>query len=151
MTDLTNKRCGECGKKAFVIENVKNKHSQPWRDFPRAYVTVDLNLAVCQECGNYSIGSREDAQKIDAAIEASIKSQVSQFIQIIKNRTQIKSSELAEIVGVSPSYLSQLSSQKKLPSFQVWNFLKGLAKNPDQIDIYKPSFDFVKDNLLLRA
>ena len=71
--NLNQRRCGNCGKKGFSLQNVKGKHKQPWRKHSMVLVTVDLELPVCLSCGKVAISSIEDSRNIDLAIETSIK------------------------------------------------------------------------------
>lgn len=144
-------RCGECGDRKFERKNVKGQFSAPWRDFSRAYLTKDLNLLICGNCGNYAIVD-DDAKKIDESIESSIRDQAAQFIDIIKSKTGISSATLAFTIGISPEYLSTIYNQKQTPKFQLWNLLKVIAGDPVKlIAELDPNRDFRKENLLLRA
>lgn len=144
-------RCGECGERKFERKNVKGQFSAPWRDFSRAYLTKDLSLLTCGGCGNYAIID-DDAKKIDESIEASIRDQAAQFIDIIKSRTGISSVKLASLIGVSPEYLSTIYNQKLTPKFQLWNILKITASDPVKLTKeLDPNRDIRKENLLLRA
>lgn len=145
------RRCGECGEKIFKRRNLNGSVSMPWRDFPIAYVTKDLELWTCENCGNYVI-TAGDAEKIDAAVEASIRDQTSQFIDIIKSKSGKSLEELSAIIGISPQYLSNIRNEKRTPSFHLWNLLKIIAICPkDLIQKMDPSLDIRKENLLLRA
>jgi DNA-binding transcriptional regulator YiaG len=144
-------RCGECGERKFEQKNVKGQFSTPWRDFPRAFLTQDLHLPVCGNCGNYAIEG-DEAEQLDAAIEASVRDQASQFIEVIKAKANITGVKLAKLVGVTPEYLSMLSNHKNTPSYQVWNMLKLIANDPKKLTAeLDPDWDIRKKNLLLRA
>jgi len=148
--NLLNRRCGECGHRELTWVNGKNKFTTPWRDFPLVFVTVDLEVIQCKHCGNYIT---YDAKKVDQAIEASLCSQTRQFIDIIKSKTNLKSKEVATILGISPAYLSSLHSGAKVPSFQLWNFLKAIVA-VDPVELCKkldPEFNVVKEDILLHA
>lgn len=149
--NLKNLRCGECGLKAFEHVDVKGKFAIPWRDYPRAYLTKSLILPVCQNCENYA-HSGEESALIDEAIEASIKDQTKQFIEVIKEKADITSLKLASTIGLSPEFISMLLNQKKVPSFQLWNELRVIAKDPvNRIAEMNPELDVRTENLLLRA
>ena len=149
--NMTNKRCGECGAKGFVQKNVRGLWRHPWKDYPSVHLTRDLELWVCQECGN-TASTVGDAQKTDAAIEASIRDQTSQFLDIIKSKSGLKFEEIATRLGVDPSWISSLRSQRATPSFHLWNLLKVTAIDPKVMtERLDPSFDIVGNNVLLRA
>ena len=144
------RQCGECGERKLAFVNGKNKFKTPWKDFPLVFVTVDLELLQCQHCGNFIT---YDADQVDRAIEASLCSQTRQFIDIIKSKTNLKSKDIAHMFGIAPTYLSSLHSGAKVPSFQIWNFLKAIVA-VDSIEICKkldPEFNVVKEDILLHA
>ena len=146
--DISKKRCGECGQMVLKFENVKNKFTTPWKDFPVVYLTVDHEMAVCQNCGNKI---EADYDQLNDAIKASIVDQTRQFIDIIKNKSDIKLGKLAAMMGITPSYLSSLHAGSKIPSFLLWNTLKIVALNPkDMCSQLDPEFDIIKENLLIR-
>lgn len=145
-------RCGECGTKdAFVVQNVKCRHARPWKDFPVAYITRDLELWVCNKCGNVGYPA-EKAKEIDEAIEGSIKDQARQFIDIIKSRSRFSIQEIARRLGVSYTHLSTIHSGANTPSFQLWNELKAVAMDPQRMmEMLDPSRNPVDENIMLRA
>jgi len=147
----TKLRCGECGERKFKRQNVKGKFSAPWRDFPCAYLTKNLDLLICGNCDNYAIID-DDADKMDVAMDASVRDQTSQFIDVIKSKADISSIKLASIIGITPEYLSMIYNAKRTPSFQVWNFLKLVATDPVKLTAeLDPTWDIRKENLFLRA
>jgi DNA-binding transcriptional regulator YiaG len=147
----TKLRCGECGERRFERQNVKGQFSTPWRDFPHAYLTKDLRLLVCGNCANYAIDD-DDADQIDLAMDASVRDQTSQFIDVIKSKANITAMKLASLVGITPEYLSMIYNGKRTPSFQVWNLLKLVATDPVKLTAeLDPGWDIRKKNLLLRA
>ena len=144
-------RCGECGERKFEEQNVRGKFSAPWRDFPRAYLTKDLLLPICANCGNYAIVD-DEAERMDETMEASVRDQASQFIDIIKSKADVTAVKLASLIGVTPEYISMLSNRKNTPSYQIWNMLKLIATDPKKITTeLDPNWDIRKENLLLRA
>ena len=138
-------------RKKFEARNVRGDFYTPWRDFPRAYLTKDLVLPVCGNCGNYAIVD-DEAERIDLAMEASVRDQASQFIDIIKSKANINAVKLASLLGVTPEYLSMLSNQKNTPSYRIWNMLKLVSTDPKKLTLeLDPNWDIRKENLLLRA
>jgi len=144
-----NVRCGECGKREFEVQNVNGKFSAPWKTFPKVFLTKDLELPICLNCGNYIIVG-DAADRINAALEASIRDQTAQFLTIIKSKAGITAAKLGELVGVSAEYLSLLGSEKRTPTYKVWNLLKIIARDPKRISLeMEPNWDLRKENLLL--
>lgn len=118
-------RCGECGSQNVKRSSVVGK-SFRWRDFSSVTLSQPLELLVCQECSNYIIKSGE-AEKVDAAIEASIFEQSRIAISKIKEAHGCEQKDIAAHLGVTPEHLSEVKSGRKIPSFQLFNFLKILA------------------------
>ena len=144
-------RCGECGKREFKLCNVNGKFTAPWKTFPKVFLTKDLELPICQNCGNYAIVG-DGAERMNAALEASIRDQTAQFITIIKSKSGMTAAKLGEIVGVSAEYLSLLSKEKRTPTYKLWNLLKIIARDPRRIALeMEPNWDLRKENLLLRV
>ncbi len=149
--NLNNKKCGECGHQGYERRNLKGKGAFPWKDFPVVYLTQDLELWVCGKCGNRAV-LRGDSQKTDEALEASVRDQISQFIDIIKSKSGLSLEEISHKTGISYTYLSTLRNKKRTPSFQVWNYLKMIAGKPkEMLELADPGRDIRKENLLLRA
>ena len=70
--DLSKKRCGSCGEKAFEYQNVKGTTRSTWKRFKDIVITRDLDLWVCQNCGERGM-TRGDAKRSDEIMEASLK------------------------------------------------------------------------------
>jgi hypothetical protein len=97
-----------------------------------AYLTKELELLDCGNCGNYAIID-DEAERIDLAMEASVRDQASQFIYIIKAKAGIKGTNLASLLGVTPEYISMLSNKKNTPSYLIWSMLKLVATYPKRL------------------
>jgi transcriptional regulator with XRE-family HTH domain len=148
--DLSNKRCGGCGAKAYARKNVRGWRDSPWKDFPGYLLTVDLVLWTCGECGETASVSG-DPERTDEAVEASIRDQASQFLDIIKSKSGLSFEEIARRLGVAPSWLSSIRSKKATSSFQLWNVLKVVAIDPKLMtERMRPDYDILAENLLLR-
>ena len=129
------KRCAECGSSSLKMVDVKGR-AFPWRDYPAIHLFVDYEAVECQSCHELLFRG-SDLKAFDEAIAASITLQVKVFTQIIVDREKCEQSDLARNhLGVSPEYLSEIKSGRKLPKFQLFNFLKTLAVDPDS---YKKS------------
>lgn len=95
----------------------------PWKDYPFVELDTKLPIWSCADCGEFLINAAQ-TKELDKEIRASIQSQVLQFISIIVQREKCEQKELALRLGVSPEYLSEIKSGRKIPSFQTFNFLK---------------------------
>lgn len=118
-------RCGECGSKNIKIRNVAGKTFR-WKDFSKVTLSQKLELNVCQECENVIL-LLADGEKLDTAIEASVFEQVRLAISAIKENQGCDQKDIAERLGISPEYLSEIKNGRQTPSFQLFNFLKTLA------------------------
>lgn len=144
-------RCGECGNRDLERRNMKGVLKTPWKDFPTVYLTKDLELWHCPRCGNTPYEGH-DPERVDEAVEASVRDQASQFIDIIRSKADLSMEELARRIGISREYMSGIRSQKRTPSFTVWNVLKAIATDPKaMIERFDPELDPADANLLLRA
>ncbi len=151
MTDLSKKRCGECGEKAYERRAIRGHWKKPWKDFPSVFLTKQLELWVCRACKSHAVSSA-DAIRIDEAIDASVRDQAAQFLQVIKSKSGLKFEIIAERLGYSPNYIASLNNLNATPSFKLWNQLKSISVNPkSEMELLDPNFDIIKQNLLLRA
>ena len=137
------KRCGNCGS-----NNVKKSSLTglvvPWKDYPAAYlIDHSDNFLRCQKCGE-SMLSANDMKAFDALIKESINQQVNLFIDKVLEREKCNQGELAQHLGVTQEYLSEIKSGRKTPSFQTFNFLKTLAIDEASFGISDPKFDISK-------
>ncbi len=149
--DLSRKICSECGKKHYERKNIVGFWDHPWADYPCVFLLNAVPLWICTNCKNVA-SVKGDSENLDCVIEDSIREQTSQFIEIIKAKGQISSERVAQIIGISPSYLASLHQKKKTPSFNLWNELKAIAISPEEmIKRLDPSWDLLKGKLLLRA
>jgi len=134
------KICSACGSKSFV--SGKNPPiSLPWRDYPSVEVVNPLDLWVCGSCGELTFTASQ-AKKIDETIGASISLHVAKFIELIQEREGCGQREIASHLGVSPEYLSEIKSGRKIPKFQTFNFLKTLALGADSFFVASPSYKY---------
>ena len=149
--DLSKKRCGECGQKAYVMQSIKGQWKKPWKDFPSVFLTTNLAVWVCSACGTYASASG-DAARIDEAVESSIRDQVSQFLNVIHSKSGLSFEVIAQRLGYSPSYVSTLRQKNATPAFKLWNQLKAISINPKQeMANLDPDYDIIENNILLRA
>ena len=83
-----------------------------------------------------------DAEKIDRAIEGSIRDQTSQYLEIIKAKSGLTFEQIAIRVGKAPSYISSLYNQKKSPAFGLWKQSKSAAMDPvEEMSRLDPNLD----------
>lgn len=149
--DLSKKRCGECGQKAFVMRSIKGLWKKPWKDFPSVFLTTNLEVWVCSDCGTFAIATG-DAARIDDAVESSIRDQVSQFLNVIHSKSGLSFEVIAQRLGYSRSYISTLRRKNATPAFKLWNQLKAISINPKQeMANLDPDYDIIENNILLRA
>ncbi len=123
---MKTKRCGNCGSRNIKI--TQDTGPFVWKDFPSAFLTKPIDMLQCEDCKE-AILSLDMGPKIDKLIESSITENVQQYIQIIVDREHALQTELSERLGVTPEYLSEIKSGRKLPSFQTYNFLRILASD----------------------
>ncbi len=135
---MSLKRCGQCGSKEIKESDVKGK-SFPFRDFPAAQLVKSANFSQCQKCGEVLL-SMSDTKKMDSLLEKSITLQINHFIDAVVTREKCKQSDVAAHIGVSPEYLSEIKSGRKLPKFQTFNFLKTLACDPSSFAVSDPAY-----------
>ncbi len=149
--DISKKACSECGQRCYQRQKVRGLWKHPWQDFPCIFLLEEVQVWICSNCKNVA-SVKGDAEKLDSVIESSVREQTSQFIEIIKAKTGVTNERIAQLIGISPSYLASLNSQKRTASFNLWNELKAIAIDPEEmIKRLDPSWDLLKENLLLRA
>lgn len=149
--DLSKKKCSECGKKSYSKKEIIGFWDHPWKDFPCVFILENISIWACIACGNIAT-IKGDSERLDKAIESSIRTQTARFIDVIRVNGEINSERLSEIIGISSSYLASLHQMKKTPSFTLWNELKAIAIAPkEMLARLEPSWDFTKSNLIRRA
>lgn len=148
--DLSNKRCGECGARQYQKKTMNHRWVNPWKDFPSIFLMKPLELWICGACESVAI-TPGDAEMIDDTLEASVRSQTSQFLEIIKSKSGLSYEAIALRLGYTSAYVSSLKNEKKTPAFKLWNQLKSIATDPKaEMAKLDPDFDIIKHNLLLR-
>lgn len=148
--DFSNRRCGECNNRGFTLVKIHGIWERPWRDFPSVYLTEDFHVWRCNHCQAEASEAGSGAEA-DIAIERSLRNQTSQFLEVIKGRTGLSYEEIAKRIGISAPYLSNLRTEKKTPSFSIWNMLKMSAKHPEILkEVLDPNYDIEAANILLR-
>lgn len=135
------KQCGNCGKKTMVRTPVQGPF--PWKDFPAMFAHEPIELFKCSNCGE--VGYRPgDTPKIDRAVETTIRGLTIGFIHTIIVREKCSQIVLAERIGVTPEYISQLKSGSRTPSFQAFNMLKILSEFALAFPVSDPVFELEK-------
>ena len=132
-------RCGNCGSKNLSLEDQIKGHFN-WKDYPLVYLTTSLMEYQCLDCKEL-ITSSNSAKKFDDAINASITGQVKSFIDKILLRENVGQLELSQHLGLSPEYLSEIKSGRKIPKFQTFNFLKSMALDRIVFELSDPEYD----------
>ncbi|MCB0408091.1 MAG: helix-turn-helix transcriptional regulator [Bdellovibrionales bacterium] len=102
-------------------------------------ITEENSLITCKDC-NEVVFSASQGKIIDQLVIKSINSQINLFIKMIIQREKCEQKEIAEHIGVSPEYLSEIKSGRKTPKFQTFNFLKTLALDGNSFKISSPNF-----------
>lgn len=133
-----NRRCGNCGS-TNLVSSKENTLSLPWKDYPSVLITEENSLMTCKDC-NEVVFSASQGKLIDELVLKSINSQINLFIKMIIHREKCEQKEIAEHIGVSPEYLSEIKSGRKTPKFQTFNFLKTIAYDEKSFKISSPSF-----------
>lgn len=128
MATITN--CPVCGG-SVITKNLKGS-TMPWKDFPFVDLSVDLKAEACKECNEVFLRG-SDIKKLDLGLEKSIRAQTSIYLDVLKRDTKCNQKSIAKLIGLTESYISDLIGRKKTPSYQVFNHLKILAKNPREI------------------
>ncbi len=126
-------RCGECGSKDTAYQNVKGKFF-PFESFNKVKLSTDLDLCQCNKCGS-TILAPGDAERLDLALELTIKNSVAEYIENIVKKTSWKQAEMADYIGFTPVYISELKKGRKVPEFKTFNYFKILSECPDAIGV----------------
>ncbi len=129
------KRCGNCG--SYKLMETDTNGPFIWKDFPAVHIKKSVLVLKCGTCSE-TIISLAAGQKIDQFIEESICENVKKYIIKILEREETLQIELSSRLGVTPEYLSEIKSGRKIPSFQTYNFLKVLALNGKAYRISDP-------------
>ena len=129
------KRCGNCGSNKLVEANSYGPFV--WRDFPAIQTLKSMHILKCSSCSE-TITSLSAGPKLDQLIEESICENIRKFITKIIEREDTLQIDLSHRLGVTPEYLSEIKSGRKIPSFQTYNFLKVLALDEKAYRISDP-------------
>ena len=135
------RRCGNCGEIRLEIQSVNGPF--PWKDFPCMFLLQPLDLLKCKNCDEIAYRPK-DAEKIDRAIEATIRTLTGGFINAILEREKCSQIILSMHIGVTEAYLSFLKNGSRTPGFQTFNILKILAEDPSAFKISDPVFELEK-------
>lgn len=133
------KLCGHCGSEKFRKLKASDTLSLPWKDYPVVTLTTFPEGFKCSQCGELDLNAAQ-AGELDRHIMASIVGQVQSFIAFIMQREKCEQRQIAMHLGVSPEYLSEIKSGRKLPKFQTYNFLKTLAMDPESFKVSSPTY-----------
>lgn len=129
------KRCGNCGSNKLTETETNGPFK--WKDFPAVYTKQNVPVIKCNTC-HESIISMTTGQKIDQLIEQSLCENIKKYINKIIEREDTLQIDLSGRLGVTPEYLSEIKSGRKIPSFQTYNFLKVLALDEKAYRISDP-------------
>ncbi len=129
------KRCGNCGSNKLMETDTNGPFM--WKDFPAVHIKKSVVVLKCGACSE-TIISLAAGQKIDQFIEESLCENIKKYIIKIIEREDTLQIDLCIRLGVTPEYLSEIKSGRKIPSFQTYNFLKVLALNEKAYQISDP-------------
>jgi hypothetical protein len=132
------KRCGNCGSK-HIQKIDKSGLTLPWKDYPAVLISQPVNGFKCENCGELILNATQ-GKDLDAKIEASIVEAVQSYLALILQREKCEQKDIAAHLGVSPEYLSEIKSGRKLPKFQTFNFLKTLAHDANSFKVSDPTY-----------
>lgn len=133
------KRCGNCGSKEVQLKNQKGRPF-PWKDYPAVFLSKRMEFLECDLCHELILSER-DTEVLDKALRESISEQTKAFIEIILEREECTQTELANHLGISKEYLSEIKSGRTQAGFQTFNFLKTLALESRSFPVSDPHFD----------
>ena len=100
-------------------------------------ISIDVVQYQCSACGEFA-GTKESAKNFDEAVRASIQTQVSHFINRIKEKSRLSLTEIAARIPMGYQHLSDLKNQRSFPSYHYWALLHSIYKNPDLLDQLDP-------------
>lgn len=125
------KHCLTCGG-SVKRKNIKGA-TFPWKDFPVVGLCFDVFLMVCENCGEFSV-RRSETEALDKALEDSIKQKTADNLRLLMKKLNLNQKGLAEKVGITPVYLSELIRGKKTPSFNFYKLIEIYSFQPDLMD-----------------
>ena len=133
------KRCGNCGSEHLVELGAKDQLTLPWRDYPSVVLVKPIDGFRCTDCGEFILNASQ-AKALDTKVTDAIIEQVQSFIAAIIKRESCEQKQIASHIGVSPEYLSEIKSGRKIPKFQTFNFLKTLALDANSYKVSSPTY-----------
>lgn len=142
------RRCGNCG--SFDIKKMPTNGPFPWKDYPKVFLISPISLHQCQVCGE-QMGPLGEGDKIDKAIEGTIKSLVRYYIESIMKREKCKQVDLAEHLGLTPEHLSALKRGVKIPCYHTFMILKTLTGSEQAFQIGSPNAKVMPPNAKMLA
>jgi len=115
------------------------------------YMTEDLKLWACSDCGNFVYWANQ-AGKIDTAVEMALRKVSSQLIEQIIQKSKISMADLAHHMGVSATHLSSVRRLNKTPSTSLYRLLMATASDPQLLlQLTSPDRNPSDANLLLHG
>ena len=133
------KRCGNCGSENLEKLTAADAVALPWRDYPSVRLTAPIEGFKCTVCDELILSAAQ-AKDLDNKIADSVVHQVQTFITAITQREGCEQRQIAVHLGVSPEYLSEIKSGRKIPKFQTFNFLKTLAMDAMSFTVSDPAY-----------
>lgn len=133
------KRCGNCGSTDLKRLSAEETASFPWKDYPAVNLKLSGDIVKCGSCGELLLNASQ-ARGLDDKIVHTIVQQIQTFITMILHREKCEQKIIAAHLGVSPEYLSEIKSGRKIPKFQTFNFLKTMALDATSFKVSAPTY-----------
>lgn len=127
------RRCGQCGSRNIALESARGKFF-PYKSFSRVKLGSDLNLPTCQDCGNVMF-AEGDSARLDGALESTILASAQNYVENILKKTEWKQNEMADYIGFTPVYISEIKNGKRLPEARTLNYFKILSECPGALEM----------------
>ncbi len=128
-----SKRCGACGSRNLEVKNIRGRHFN-YRSYPRLKLDSDVFVRVCNECDN-EVFSAGEIELLDEGLKTTAMMNSRSYVEKILEKMSWLQSEMAEYIGCSAVYLSELKNGKRVPEFKTYNYFKLLSECPGAIEM----------------
>ncbi len=102
--------------------------------FPKLKLHKDLDLNVCRDCGNILM-VKGDALALDQALSDSVTSLTKGYIENLLSKFTWNQRQMADCIGFTPVYLSELKNGKSVPEYRTFNYFKVLSECPGAVQL----------------
>lgn len=114
--------CTNCEKKTVEIGNLKGSLFK-WKGLHPIKIGENFNTKICTSCGDFSI-KRKDVGKFDEIISHSVTRVTVELLETIAEVTKASDRLIAKKIGITPQYMSEIKTGKKLPSSTLFSLIK---------------------------